>query len=218
MRTRVKICGITRERDARAAVKAGADALGFVFHRPSSRYVDPAAAGDIIRTLPAFVEAVGVVVDLPGAELDNLARVSGVDYFQFHGDESPAACRAVGLPYLKALRVRPDSDIRAYAERYSDARGLLLDAYVQDMPGGTGDSFDWSWIPEALPLPVFLAGGLNADNVGDAIRSAATYGVDVSSGVESSPGIKEAGKIVRFVEKVADADHIQQQDTATSED
>lgn len=216
MRTRVKICGITREQDARAAVRAGADALGFVFHRHSARYVDPAAAGDIIRGLPAFVDAVGVVVDLPAAELDNLARLSGVSYFQFHGDEPPAACREVGLPYLKALRVKPDSDIRVYAERYADARGLLLDAYVRDLPGGTGDSFNWSWIPQELPLPVFLAGGLNGDNVSDAIRSAGTYGVDVSSGVERSPGVKDADKIVRFLESVADADRSQQQARITS--
>lgn len=216
MRTRVKICGITQDRDARAAVEAGADALGFVFHRPSARYVDPVAASEIIGSLPPFVDAVGVVVDLPAAELENLARLSGVDYFQFHGDEPPEQCREVGLPFLKALRVRPESDIRAYADRYTEARGLLLDAFVEDLPGGTGDSFDWSWIPHELPVPLFLAGGLDAGNVGAAIHSAQTYGVDVSSGVEHSPGIKDAGKIVRFLESVADADRLQHNTRITS--
>lgn len=195
---------------------AGADALGFVFHGPSARYLDPTAAGEIIRCLPAFVDSVGVVVDLPPAELDNIARLSGIDYFQFHGEESPRLCRDTGLPFLKALRVKPGTDIRACAERYGEARGLLLDAFVHDLPGGTGDSFDWSWIPAELPLPIFLAGGLNADNVADAIRCAGTYGVDVSSGVERSPGVKDAGKITRFLESVAEADHLLQQARTTS--
>lgn len=211
MRTRVKICGIAAAGDARTAVAGGADALGFVFHKPSARYVAPARAREIISELPAFVDAVGVVVDLPPAELEDIARISGINYFQFHGDESPQACREVGLPFLKALRVRPGTDIRAYAGRYTAARGLLLDAFVSELPGGTGDTFEWGWIPDALPLPVFLAGGLHAGNVGDAIRTAATYGVDVSSGVERAPGVKDAAEIRRFLGSVADADHDLQQ-------
>jgi len=216
LRTRVKICGITAAADARAAVAAGADALGFVFHKPSARYIDPHRAGDIIRSLPAFVDAVGVVVDLAPAALENVARVSGIGYFQFHGDESPASCLAAGLPFLKALRMKPDTDIRVQAGRYGGARGLLLDAFNSALPGGSGDTFDWARIPRQLTLPVFLAGGLNAANVGDAIRIARPYGVDVSSGVERAPGVKDADKIAGFFNAVADADHCLQNSRKTS--
>lgn len=196
--------------DARAAVAAGADALGFVFHRPSSRYVSPEKAAEIIGGLPAFVDAVGVVVDLGPAELDNIARVAGIDYFQFHGSEPPQACAAAGLPFLKALRVTAGMDIRAGADRYAAARGLLLDAYVEDLPGGTGDTFDWSRIPSSLPVPIFLAGGLTVDNVGRAIRVVRPYCVDVSSGVERGPGVKDADRIARFLRSVTEADYQQQ--------
>lgn len=206
LRTRVKICGIANPEDARAAVAGGADALGFVFHGPSARYVSPQQAGEIISGLPAFVDTVAVVVDLAPAELDNIARVSGVDYFQFHGREDPETCEAAGLPFLKALRVQPGTDIRAEAERYGRARGLLLDAFVEDIPGGTGDTFDWSWIPAAMPAPVFLAGGLTVDNVAEAVRVVRPYGVDVSSGVERSPGAKDPAKITNFLRSVWDAD------------
>lgn len=206
LRTRVKICGITDPGDAAAAVAAGADALGFVFHRPSGRYVAPERAAEIISGLPAFVDAVGVVVDLEPAELDNIARVSGIGYFQFHGSEDPQSCEAVGLPFLKALRVKPDTDIRSEAERYGRARGLLLDAFARDLPGGTGNTFDWSRIPADLPAPVFLAGGLSVDNVGEAVRTVRPYGVDVSSGVERSPGVKDPQKITQFLRSVWDAD------------
>lgn len=206
LRTRVKICGIADAADARAAVAGGADALGFVFHKPSVRYVSPERAREIISGLPAFVDAVAVVVDLAPAELDNIARLSGVDYFQFHGGEDPAACEAAGLPFLKALRVGPDTDIRAEGERYHRARGLLLDAFVQDVPGGTGDTFDWSRIPADMPAPVFLAGGLTVGNVGEAVRLVRPYGVDVSSGVECSPGAKDPAKITSFLREVWDAD------------
>jgi phosphoribosylanthranilate isomerase len=206
MRTRVKICGITDPEAADVAVAGGADALGFVFHKPSARYIPPQKAAEIISGLPAFVDTVGVVVDLEPGELDNIARASGVGYFQFHGNEIPETCEAAGLPFLKALRVKPDTDIRADAERYARARGLLLDAFVQDVPGGTGSTFDWSWIPAALPAPVFLAGGLTADNVAEAVLSVRPYGVDVSSGVERSPGVKDPDKITRFLRSVWDAD------------
>lgn len=207
LRTRVKICGITDPDGAHAAVAAGADALGFVFHKPSPRYVAPEHAGAIIRGLPAFVSAVGVVVDLELAELDNIARTSGVGYFQFHGSESPPACEAAGLPFLKALRVKSDTDIRSDADRFARARGLLLDAFVEDMPGGTGSTFDWSRIPASMPAPVFLAGGLTIDNVADAVRTVRPYGVDVSSGVERSPGEKDREMIRTFMQSVRDADN-----------
>lgn len=206
LRTRVKICGIADPEDARAAVAGGADALGFVFHKPSARYVPPERAREIISELPAFVDAVAVVVDLAPAELDNIARVSGIGYFQFHGSEEPEICEAAGLPFLKALRVGPDTDIRAEGERYGRARGLLLDAFVQDVPGGTGDTFDWSRVPADMPAPVFLAGGLTVGNVAEAVRLVRPYGVDVSSGVECSPGAKDPAKITKFLREVWDAD------------
>lgn len=206
LRTRVKICGVAAAEDARVAVSGGADALGFVFHEPSPRYVAPQRAAEIIGELPAFVDAVGVVVDLEPAELDNIARVSGIGCFQFHGSESPQVCEATGLPFLKALRVGPETDIHAEAERYSRARGLLLDAFVPDVVGGTGSTFDWSRIPADIPAAVFLAGGLTIDNVADAMRAVHPYGVDVSSGVEQSPGIKDPDKITRFLRSVWEAD------------
>ncbi|HSH43729.1 MAG TPA: phosphoribosylanthranilate isomerase [Arenicellales bacterium] len=207
LRTRVKICGITDPGDARAAVAAGADALGFIFHRPSARYIAPERAAEIIAGLPAFVDTVGVVVDLDRDELDNIARVSGIGYFQFHGSEDPQACEAAGLPYLKALRVGPGTDIRAAAQSYRGARGLLLDAFDENIKGGTGRTFDWSRIPGGLPVPVILAGGLTVDNVAAAMRAVRPYGVDVSSGVERSPGNKDHDKIDSFLRSVWNADH-----------
>lgn len=189
-----------------AAVAGGADALGFVFYKPSARYVAPEAVAEIISELPAFIDTVGVVVDLEPVELDNIARRSGIDYFQFHGSEDPQTCAGAGLPFLKALRMRPGEDVRAAAERFAGARGLLLDAYVEALPGGTGSTFDWSGIPGSLPAPVFLAGGLSTGNVAEAIRIVRPYGVDVSSGVERSPGIKDPAKIRAFMRSVMEAD------------
>lgn len=207
LRTRVKICGIVDPDDARVAVEGGADALGFVFYRPSVRYVAPERAAAIIRKLPAFVDAVGVVVDLGREELDNIARTSGIHYFQFHGDEDPRLCEAAGLPYLKALRIRSDTDVRSNAARYAGAKALLLDAFAENLAGGTGTTFDWSRIPERLPAPVFLAGGLNVDNVAEAVARVRPFGVDVSSGVESSPGVKNPARIVEFLRTVAETDY-----------
>jgi len=207
LRTRVKVCGITDPDDARAAVAAGADALGFIFHRPSARYIAPQRAAEIIAGLPAFIDAVGVVVDLEPDELDNIARISGIGYFQFHGSEDPRACEAAGLPYLKALRVGPGTDVLAAARAYRGARGLLLDAFDEKIMGGTGRTFDWSRIPDGLPAPVILAGGLTVDNIAGAMRAVRPYGVDVSSGVERSPGIKDHEKINSFLRSVWDADH-----------
>lgn len=205
-RTRVKICGIANPRDAHAAVAAGADALGFVFYKPSARYVEPEKVREIIEQLPAFIDTVGVVVDLSPSDLDNIARTSGVGYFQFHGDEDPLTCEGTGRPYLKALRVKADTDIQALAGRYAGARGILLDTFVRDLPGGTGDTFDWSWIPASLPVPLFLAGGLTPENVAGAIDAVRPYGVDVSSGVERAPGVKDVEKIRRFILSVSEAD------------
>lgn len=205
-RTRVKICGITSAKDAQIAIRFGADALGFIFYEPSKRYIDPIRVAEIVAVLPPFVNTVAVVVDLELEELKRIIRLSGVDYIQFHGSEDPLMCRDVGLPYLKAVRVKPDTDIAAMADRYEDAKGLLLDTFVTDLPGGTGHSFDWSSIPKSMNMPLFLAGGLNSENVHDALVQVRPYGVDISSGVEKSPGIKDPNKVKRFIASVRAAD------------
>jgi phosphoribosylanthranilate isomerase len=206
MTTAVKICGITRTDDALAAAGHGAHAVGFVFYAGSARHIAPRAAADIIRALPPFVTTVGLFVD---AEADEVAQVLAqvpLDLLQFHGDESPEFCRGFGLPYIKAVRVRPGLDLLQYAQLHDAARGLLLDAYVEGMHGGTGMAFDWSSIPHELPRPVILSGGLNPANVTEAIRRVKPCAVDVSSGVETAPGIKDAGKIAAFFQGVRNAD------------
>jgi phosphoribosylanthranilate isomerase len=204
--TAVKICGITRSDDAVAAARLGAHALGFVFYAGSARNVEPARAAQIMRALPPFVTTVGLFVNPAVDEIRSVLAQARLDLLQFHGDETPQFCRGFGTPYLKALRVRAGSDLLQYARLYGNARGLLLDAYVADAHGGTGVTFDWSLIPRNLPLPVVLSGGLNADNVAGAIRSVRPWAVDVSSGVEASPGVKDAQKMAAFFQGVRDAD------------
>lgn len=204
MRTRVKICGITRAEDAKAAVAHGCDAIGLVFYEPSPRYLTLDAAAAIAAQLPPFVNAVGLFVDAtPAYVREVLARVH-LDLLQFHGDESPEYCRQFGVPYLKAVRVRPETNLLQYAAAYADAKALLLDAYMPGTPGGTGTTFDWALIPQDFPLPVILAGGLDADNVSEAIQQSRPYAVDVSGGVERQKGIKDAEKIAAFMRGVLD--------------
>lgn len=198
----VKICGVTQVEDALTAVHFGANAIGFVFWRQSARYIMPATAREIIAVLPPFVTTVGVYVDPDPEWVEETASVAGLNLLQFHGDESPEFCRGFPLPYIKAVRVRPGLDLLQYAARYSGARGLLLDTYVEDAPGGTGHVFDWSLIPRKLPLPLILSGGLHPGNVTMAIVQAQPWGVDVSSGVEASKGIKNAEKIAAFMQGV----------------
>lgn len=206
MPTAVKICGVSRIEDALAAARSGAHAIGLVFHRPSSRYVTPAQARDIIRALPPFVTAVGLFVDASEAEIRQTIAVAPVGLLQFHGGETPEFCRRFGLPYIKAVRVRPETDLLQYARDFRDAKALLLDAYVEGTHGGTGRSFDWSVIPRTLTLPVVLSGGLNARNVAGAIQQVRPWAVDVSSGVEAAPGIKDAAMIAAFIAGVRNAD------------
>lgn len=206
MPTAVKICGVSRIEDALAAARSGAHAIGLVFHRPSKRYVTPAQARDIIRALPPFVTAVGLFVDAAEAEIRETLAVAPVVLLQFHGAETPDFCRRFGLPYIKAVRVRADTDLLQYARDFYDAKALLLDAYVEGAHGGTGRSFDWSVIPRTLTLPVVLSGGLNARNVAGAIQQVRPWAVDVSSGVEAAPGIKDAAKIAAFIAGVRNAD------------
>ena len=206
MPTAVKICGITRVEDALAAARLGAHAIGLVFYRPSPRYVAPHAAREIIRALPPFVTAVGLFVDATEDDVREVIAAAPVGLLQFHGSESPQFCRRFGLPYMMAARVRPGTDLLQYARDYHDAKALLLDAYVEGTHGGTGQSFDWSLIPRTLPLPVVLSGGLDARNVTGAIQQVRPWAVDVSSGVEAAPGMKDAGKIAAFMSGVRNAD------------
>ena len=203
--TAIKICGITRTEDALAVAHSGANAIGLVFYAPSPRYVTPLKAAELMRALPPFVMSVGLFVDAPANEVTQILAQVRVDLLQFHGDESPAYCRQFGVPYLKALRVRPGMDLLQYARDYHDAKALLLDAYVEGTPGGTGATFDWALIPKNLPLPVVLSGGLTAENVTAALQAVRPWAVDVSSGVESSKGIKDAAKIAAFVTGVRNA-------------
>jgi phosphoribosylanthranilate isomerase len=208
VRTRIKICGITRPGDAIEAAMLGADAIGLVFHAPSPRAVDVDRAAAIVDALPPFVAAVALFVDpTPEAVRDLLDHVR-VDLLQFHGAEKPELCRAFGLPYIKAIHVRAGVDPGAEAEHYGDAKALLFDAHDERLAGGTGRTFRWAALPRDLPLPVILAGGLNAENVAEAIGIVRPYGVDVSTGVESSPGIKDRAKMHAFVRSVRGADEL----------
>jgi phosphoribosylanthranilate isomerase len=202
---RVKICGITNIENALEAVHAGADAIGLVFYEKSPRYVSIQKAAEICSALPPFVSTVGLFVNAEGDLVREVVTQVGIDLLQFHGEESPDYCKNFSRPYLKAIRVKPGTDLVQYATDYREAKGLLLDAYVPGKPGGTGTTFDWKLIPENLPLPVVLSGGLDSENVKDAIRSVKPWAVDVSSGVEKVPGLKDAIKIREFIKGVRDA-------------
>lgn len=206
MVTAVKICGITRVEDGIAAAAAGAHAIGLVFHPASPRFVDVGRAREIAERLPPFITAVGLFVDPDPSAVHAVLNQVPLQLLQFHGEETPEFCAGFGLPYLKAARVGREGDLLQYAAAYREARGLLLDAFVDGTHGGTGQAFDWSQIPRDLPLPVVLAGGLTPANVGAAIRAVRPWAVDVSSGVEREKGIKDAAKIAAFIRGARDAD------------
>ena len=200
-RTRIKICGITREQDARAVTAGGADALGLVFYEKSPRHVGAQQAAQLARAVPPFVTVVGLFVNpTPDYVREVLANVP-LDVLQFHGEEAPEFCRQFNKPYLKAIRVKAGVDLVECASRYAGAQGLLLDAFVDGTQGGTGESFDWALIPPELPLPVILSGGLQSGNVAEAIKQVRPYAVDVSSGVEAKPGIKDKELLRDFIHK-----------------
>lgn len=205
MNTRVKICGITRVEDALAAARLGAHALGLVFYAGSPRAVTPEQARAIIDALPPFVVPVGLFVNADARVVRATLAVAPVQLLQFHGDETPEFCAGFGLPYLRAVRVRAGSDLIQYAHEFRAARGLLLDAWVDGVRGGTGATFDWSLIPGDLPMPVVLSGGLNPDNVEQAVRRVRPWAVDVSSGVEAAKGIKDVRKMEAFMTGVRNA-------------
>ncbi|MEQ6890066.1 phosphoribosylanthranilate isomerase [Halomonas sp. CS7] len=203
-RTRIKFCGLTREEDVDAAVAAGADALGFVLWPGSKRAIDERRLVELSARVPAFVTRVGLFVD-PSASLVACCSPH-LDLLQFHGDETPGACEAAGRPWIKALRMREGLDLPAAAEAYRGARALLLDAYRPGVPGGTGETFDWSRIPASLAKPVILAGGLTPDNVDAAIAAVGPFAVDVSGGIETAPGVKDATRMAAFLDAVRRAD------------
>lgn len=202
LRTRVKICGITNQEDALAAVAAGADAIGLVFYAPSPRAVSIEAAADIVKQLPALVTVVALFVDADADYIQSVLDNVKVDLIQFHGEESPEFCTQFNCRFIKAVRVKQATNLIQYATDYASASALLLDAYAEGVPGGTGQVFDWALIPDNLSLPVILAGGLNPDNVQHAIASVSPYAVDVSGGVEASKGIKDHSKVAAFMQQI----------------
>lgn len=200
--TRIKICGITRVEDVLAAAHGGADAIGLVFYDKSPRNVERKQAALLAAAIPPFVTLVGLFVNASAENVRETLRQVPLEVLQFHGEEEPDFCRQFGRPYLKALRVKNGLNLVQCAARYQDAQGLLLDAYIEGTHGGTGIAFDWSLIPQGLPLPVVLSGGLHAGNVADAIMQVRPWAVDVSSGVESAKGIKDAAKIAAFIMEI----------------
>lgn len=196
---RTKICGITRPEDGQEAARLGVDAIGLVFYPPSPRHVSLDQARAIVAALPPFVTVVALFVDPSVAEVEAVLHAVPVDVLQFHGEESPDFCRQFARPYLKAVRVRPSLDLLQYAAHYAGARGLLADAFVPGMAGGTGATFDWSLLPPNLPLPLILSGGLDPSNIAAAVAAVRPAAVDISSGVESAKGIKDPALMAAFI-------------------
>lgn len=199
----MKVCGITRAEDALAAARAGVDALGLVCYPPSPRAVTLKQGAAVLAELPPFVTRVGLFVNAEPAAVREAMAVLALDLLQFHGDETPEYCAGFGRLWLKALRVKPGLDLAAELQRYREAQGILLDAWHPDQYGGTGQTFDWSCLgPVQQHLRIVLAGGLNPGNVAQAIRTVRPWAVDVSSGVESAPGLKSAALIEQFISEV----------------
>ena len=205
--TRIKVCGITSVEDVRAAVAAGADAIGLVFYAKSPRYVTPQQAAAIARAVGPFVTTVGLFVDAGRAEVEAVLAQVPLQLLQFHGNESAVFCASFQRPFIKALRMADGVDVAAVEAEFAaaGALGLLLDSYSPAAPGGTGETFGWERIPVERRLPLILAGGLSPDNVAAAVRYVRPYAVDVSSGVEIAPGRKDSAKITAFVQTVRGA-------------
>lgn len=206
MATRIKICGITRPEDALKAASLGVDAIGLVFYPPSPRAVTIETALKVVENLPPFVSVVGLFVNATRDELLKVVNQVPLDLLQFHGDEQPEDCEGYNRPFIKAIRMRDSVDLVEEAERYASASGLLLDAYQPGVPGGTGESFEWSRVPQGLAKPIILAGGLTQDNVGEAIAQVHPYAVDVSGGVEAEKGVKDHARMTAFVQAVRAVD------------
>jgi phosphoribosylanthranilate isomerase len=210
MRTRIKFCGLVRAADVDDAVALGVDAVGFVFYPKSPRLVSPDDAAGLRRRLPSFVSAVGLFVDEPAPSVARVASRVGLDVVQLHGDESPEAARAIGaasgLPWWRAIRMRPETDLLTSARSFGAAECLVLDAFSEGY-GGSGRTFDWSWIPPGLPARIVLSGGLDEASVADAIGRVGPFAVDVSSGIQGrDPRTKDRARMERFVAAVLAAD------------
>ncbi len=212
---RVKICGITSVADALQVASSGVDAIGLVFYKKSSRYVTIDQAVEICEALPPFVSIVALFMNPSSDYVYEVIADVACDLLQFHGDESPEFCASFSRAYIKAVAMgykkgedeedkgeEPSFDFKSYADSYSDAKGFLVDGHAPGEAGGSGNSFDWQSIPLDYPAPIILAGGLNPDNVASALQMADVYAVDVSSGVESAPGIKDAAKVKKFMQEV----------------
>ena len=207
MRTRVKICGITRTQDIKSVVDAGADAIGFVFFPPSPRNVSVKLAEELVKHVPAYVQTVGLFVNASSEEILEVLKTVSLDVLQFHGDETPEQCQKIakltGRRWYKAIQVKPDLDVISTIKQYQQvgASAMLLDAWHPELKGGTGHSFDWSQFPQ-LDIPLILAGGLKPENIENAIKTTKAYAVDVSGGVESAKGIKDQQLIEQFMQGV----------------
>lgn len=204
--TRIKICGITRVEDALAAACAGADAIGMIFYAGSVRHIGIGQAAKILEVLPPFIAPVALFVDPTSSEVEQVIEALPFGLLQFHGDEDEVFCTQFSIPYLKGIRVGPGTDLVQCALDFHSAKGLLLDTHVPGSFGGTGQTFDWQHIPEKLDLPIILSGGLNPENVEEAVRTVKPWAVDVSSGVETAKGIKDPRKIEAFIRGVRNAD------------
>jgi len=201
-RTRVKICGITRSEDAITCVEAGADAIGLVFYAKSPRFVSHETAANLVALLPPFVTTVGLFVDESADYVNKVLEQVPLDCLQFHGDERAQYCEQFKRPYIKAIRVKEDTNVSTMTTQYASAQALLLDTYVANTPGGTGQTFNWQLVPEQNNMTIILAGGLTPENVAAAITAARPYAVDVSGGVEQAKGIKDHNKIKQFINEV----------------
>ncbi len=200
--TKVKICGLTNTLDAQRVSDSGADAMGLVFYPPSPRYIQINEAKKIVENLPPFMTSVALFVNAEREDIENVLHEVDIDIIQFHGDESAEFCSSFNRPYIKAIRMKEDLDLYAIEKEYATARALLLDTYKKGIPGGTGESFNWQQVPHDLTKPIILAGGLDADNVAQAIKQVRPYAVDVSGGVEASKGQKDQHKIIAFMKNV----------------
>ena len=205
-RTRIKFCGMTRAVDVEFAATLGVDAVGLIFAPRSPRRLEPAQGRELRASLPPFVSVVALVMDAEPASLRTIIDRVRPHLLQFHGSESPEDCTRAGVPYLKAVPMAIPEGASIYAARYPDAAGYVFDSHGDGEPGGSGRRFDWSQLPRVLKRPLILAGGLSPDNVFDAVRSVRPWAVDVSSGIESAPGIKDEDRMRRFVAAVRDAD------------
>ena len=202
MQTRVKVCGITSIEDAQWLCQTGVNAIGLVFYKKSPRHVTVQQAIEICRAIPPFVSIVGLFVNKPAVEVEAILAQVPLDLLQFHGAEAVDYCSQFSRPYIKAVPMQGLTDFSAYADQYPNAKGFLVDSHAPDSVGGTGKTFDWTQVPQNYPKPIILAGGLRAENIAAAIEMTNVYAVDVSSGVESSPGQKDKQKVEKFMQEV----------------